>query len=216
MLRRRKTPAAMRYRLKRAMLELGPTGYPFESFIGQLFEKMGFETEVGVTVDGHCVTHEMDVIATQDKIQYLVECKYRMDQGNQISVQTPLYVRSRVDDIIRRREKMPKYEGLSFTGWVVTNTRFSSDSIKYGTCSGLRLLGWDFPRGKGLQHLIQEEKLYPITVLTGIPAELKQHLLEKNIITCTQLWRKRSILNDFEMPESRRERLLKELEEICD
>ena len=215
MLRRRKTPAALRYRVKRAMLELGPTGYPFETFIGQLFEKLGFETEVGVTVEGHCVTHEMDVIATQEKKQYLVECKYRMDQGNQISVQTPLYVRSRVDDIIRKREKMTKYQGLSFTGWLVTNTRFSSDSIKYGTCSGLHLLGWDYPRGKGLQHLIQEEKFYPITVLTGLPTDLKKYMLENGIVTCSQLWHNLSIMDGFELPPVRRERLLKELDELC-
>ncbi|MCK5738878.1 ATP-binding protein, partial [bacterium] len=158
---------------------------------------------------------EMDVIATRKKTQYLVECKYRMDQGNQISVQTPLYVRSRVDDIIRKREKMSKYQGLSFTGWVVTNTRFSADSIRYGSCSGLRLLGWDYPRGKGLQHLIQEEKLYPITVLTGLPTDLKKHMMENDIVTCSQLKQNLSILDGFELPPARHERLLKELNDIC-
>ena len=112
-LRRERTAAAIRYKLKQAILELGPTGYPFETLIGQLFEKKGCVTEVGVVVDGNCITHEMDVIATHDSSQHLVECKYHKDQGKQVSIQVPLYVRSRVDDIIHKRQELPEYHGFS-------------------------------------------------------------------------------------------------------
>jgi hypothetical protein len=80
-LRRQKTNSASRYKLKQAMLELGTTGYPFEQFIGQLFEAQGFDVQVGQILDGCCVTHEVDVIATGKNVQNLVECKYSQTQG---------------------------------------------------------------------------------------------------------------------------------------
>ena len=117
--------SATRYKLKQAIMELGPTGYPFERFVGHLMEAQGFKTEVGVIIQGHCVTHEIDVIATRNNSQFLVECKYSSDQGKNISVQVPLYVRSRVNDIVHKRKYMPEYESISFSAWIVTNTRFS-------------------------------------------------------------------------------------------
>jgi hypothetical protein len=66
--------AATLYKLKQAIMELGPTGYPFEQFTGQIFKKLGYEILVGVVVDGRCVTHEMDVVATREGDECLVEC----------------------------------------------------------------------------------------------------------------------------------------------
>jgi hypothetical protein len=188
LLRQDKTTSSLRYRLKQAILELGPTGYPFEILIGKLFQQTGFGAEVGVVVEGKCITHEMDVIATKSSIQHLAECKYHKDQGKQVSIQVPLYVRSRVDDIISKRQKMREYQDFSFTGWVITNTRFSSDSIQYSKCSGLKLLGWNYPPGEGLKEKIEKYKLYPITLLRNLTNKEKQHLLKEDIVICTQLF----------------------------
>ncbi len=214
-LRREKNTSAMRYRLKKAIMELGPTGYPFEQFIGQLFKKQGYNIEVGVVVDGVCVTHEMDVIATQNTIQHLVECKYHKDQGKYVSVQVPLYVRSRVNDIIEKRKDMPEYQGLSFTGWVVTNTRFSEDSIQYGTCSGLSLLAWDYPRSKGLKETIEELHLYPVTILDTLTKNQKQELMDRNVLTCMQLKENSHLLDSFALSEKKKKLLRDELKHIC-
>jgi len=54
LLRREQRGAAMRYKLKQAIMELGPTGYPFENLIGEIFRKQGFNIEVGVVVEGNC------------------------------------------------------------------------------------------------------------------------------------------------------------------
>ena len=214
-LRREKNTSAMRYRLKRAIMELGPTGYPFEQFIGQLFKKQGFDIEVGVVVDGVCVTHEMDVIATHNKIQHLVECKYHKDQGKHVSVQVPLYVRSRVNDIVDKRKNMSEYRGLSFTGWVVTNTRFSEDSIQYGTGSGLNLLAWDYPRNKGLKETIEELRLYPVTILHSLTKIQKQELMDQSILTCLQLKENFHLLDSFTLSEKKKKKLKDELAHIC-
>ena len=51
-----------RYNLKRALFDLGPTGFPFERFIARLFDQMGYTTQVDVTLPGKCVSHEVDVV----------------------------------------------------------------------------------------------------------------------------------------------------------
>lgn len=215
LLKRDKGSSAMRYKLKKAIFELGPTGYPFEQYMGQLFAKQGYEIEVGVVVDGHCLTHEMDVIATKKPIQHIMECKYHKDQGKTVSIQVPLYVRSRVNDIIRKREQMPEFKGLSFKAWVVTNTRFSPDSIKYGNCSGMKLLAWDYPQGHGLKDMIERVKVFPITVLTQLTKKEKQNLLDQDIVSCAQLLQNLHLLTPLNLSVRKQARLLNDLHDIC-
>src|SRR5690625_541238 len=50
--------SASKYSLKRAIFDLGPTGYPFERLISALLRHKGFETKVGVVLQGECVSHE--------------------------------------------------------------------------------------------------------------------------------------------------------------
>jgi len=215
LLRKTETGVAVRYKLKQAIMELGPSGYPFEDYIGYLFEKQGYEVKVGQVIEGHCVTHEMDVIATDKKIQHLVECKYSSDQGKQISVQVPLYVRSRVDDIIKKRKESPDYADFSFSGWVVTNTRFSADSLKYGKCSGLYMLAWDYPHGNGLKDLIERLQIYPITILIQLTNKEKQQLINKGVVVCNQIFKKPEILDSMQLTNAKYNALLKEINEIC-
>jgi hypothetical protein len=214
-LRSEKAHSAMRYRLKEAIFALGPTGYPFEQFIGQLFEKQGYNIEVGVVVDGYSVTHEMDVIANKEGLQNLVECKYHKDQGKQVSVQVPLYVRSRVNDIIRKREKMPEYQDLSFKGWVVTNTRFTPDSIQYAKYNDLHLLAWDYPQNKGLKFIVEDLKLYPITILHKLTRKEKQVLMKQGVVTCFQLLNDMSHVQKFNLTKKKETALYQELMDIC-
>tara|TARA_R110001583_G_scaffold61148_1_gene181054 strand:- start:13950 stop:14804 length:855 start_codon:yes stop_codon:yes gene_type:complete len=214
-LRRDRAHAAMRYKLKEAIIALGPTGYPFEQFIGQLFEHQNYEIEVGVVVDGYSVTHEMDVIATKNQLQNLVECKYHKDQGKHVSVQVPLYVHSRVNDIVRKREKMLEYQNLSFKAWVVTNTRFSDDSIQYGKCNDLQLLAWNYPQNKGLKHLVESMKLYPITILHKLTKKGKLFLIKRGIVTCAQLLKDLTLIEELGLTKNKQNALIEELKSIC-
>jgi hypothetical protein len=62
---------AGKYKLKKAVLELGPSGYPFERFVARLLECSGYKVEVGVVVPGQCVTHEVDVIGLKEHKKYI-------------------------------------------------------------------------------------------------------------------------------------------------
>ncbi|MDD4204949.1 MAG: ATP cone domain-containing protein [Candidatus Delongbacteria bacterium] len=214
-LKKRKNTHVFKYKLKQAIMELGPTGHPFESFIGKIMEIQGYRTEVALTVDGFCVTHEVDVIATKDSIQYIVECKYGKSSDKTVNVQVPLYVKSRVDDIVRKREKIKEYEGFIFHGMVATNTRFSPDSISYAECSGLYLLGWDYPAGNGLKDIIDREKIYPITVLSSLNHAQKQMLLDTGTVICRQIIKDPKILESLDLNLSKKDRVISELNSVC-
>src|SRR3989344_1403729 len=65
-----------RYSLKRSIMDLGPTGFPFERFIAAILTRQGFEVEVDMTVNGLCVSHEIDVLARKDGRKVMIECKF--------------------------------------------------------------------------------------------------------------------------------------------
>jgi hypothetical protein len=215
LLRRSKMGYAARYRLKKAMMELGPTGYPFEFFIGEVFRLKGFKVEVGQVLQGHCVTHEVDVIATKGKQQHFVECKYYQSTGKNGNVQVPMYIRSRVDDLIKYRKDLPQYKGFEFEGWVVTNTRFTTDAVSFAECTGLNMLSWDYPEGNGLKEFIDKEHIYPITVLTRLLNAEKHQLMDRGVVLCRQLLDNPRILNTIGMDQIRQRKLLDEIRHLC-
>lgn len=215
LLKKKRLGAAARYRLKQAMMEMGPTGYPFEIFIGQIFKSLGYDVEVGITLDGVCVTHEVDVIATKGLTQCFVECKYYQRTGKNANVQVPLYIRSRVNDLIDKRRQSTRWDAFQFEGWIATNTRFTLDAISYGVCSGLNLLSWDYPEGNSLREIVDRERIFPITVLTKLTQADKQKLMEMGIVICRQLSEKKHLLDEMGWDERKRKRVLKEAQVLC-
>lgn len=212
--KRNNNRVASQYKLKEAIMELGPTGYPFEQFMGKVIEGMGYSTKVGQIVQGVCVTHEVDVLATRDKEQCFVECKYGLSTDKNVNVKVPLYIRSRVNDIISKRKESDEYTGYTFRGWLVTNTRFTADAIDYGKCSGLYLLSWDYPAGNGLKEIIDRERIYPVTVLNHLSKIQKQSLIEHGIIICRQILESPEILNPFKLTKAKYNTLIQELNDI--
>jgi len=205
---------AARYSLKRAIMELGPTGYPFEHFVGQILLHLGFKTEVGQLLEGSCVKHEVDVVATGTNAQYFIECKYYNNQGKYADVKVPMYIKSRFEDIVDKRQHLPEYKDFSFYGWIVTNTRFTTDALAFGKCSGLHLISWDFPRGQGLKDIIEKDGLFPITVLTSIRKDQKQILLDKGIVLCSQIFKQPGMLNTLEIIPGIKQKIMEEINEL--
>jgi len=215
LLRNQRRSLAARYSLKKALMDLGPTGYPFEHFVGQIFKARGFSVEVGVVVEGCCVQHEMDVIATNGNLQCLVECKFHNGPGKVSNVQTPLYVRSRVDDIVKKRRETPGFSEMKFEGWIFTNTRFTTDAQDYGKCANLHLTSWDLPLGNSLKEIIERERFFPITVLTTLTKGEIQTLLDKGLVLCRQLIQNPETLLSLNLTSAKSKKVAQELEEIC-
>lgn len=215
LLRSNKFTTASRYGLKKAILEMGPTGYPFEHLISRVMELGGYSTQTGIVVDGFCVTHEVDVIATKDKQQVLVECKYGQSAGRVVSVKVPLYIHSRVNDIVRKRQTLPEFEGFSFQGCIATNTRFTTDAIDYAKCNNMWLLAWDYPVGQGLKDIIDRERIYPITVLNNLTKAQKQQLMEVGVVVCRQIHTQPKVLDKLQLTNRKLSALLDEVKDIC-
>lgn len=215
LLRKNSRPAAARYKLKKAVMELGPTGYPFEKFIGEMLRHQGFETEVGVIVKGHCVHHEVDVVAEKDEKHFMVECKFHSDQGRRCDVKVPLYIHSRFKDVERQWRKLEGHDTKFHQGWIFTNTRFTGDAVQYGNCAGLMLISWDHPKKGSLKERIDVAGLHPITCLTTITNYEKSKLLENEIVLCKHICNNPELLKTIGIHEQRHKKILKEAHEVC-
>ena len=215
LLKRKSRASASKYKLKKALMELGPSGYPFEKFVGKVFDHEGFDTRVGVIVQGNCVQHEVDVIAQKDYKHYMIECKYHSDQGRFCNVKIPLYIQSRFLDVQKQWEKQQGHKTKFHQGGVCTNTRFTSDAIQYGTCAGLMLTSWDYPKGHGLKERIDRLGLHPLTSLTTLTKAEKSKLLDKGIVLCKEINENPSILEQIGIPKQRQKNILKDSEELC-
>ncbi|CAM4275641.1 ATP cone domain-containing protein [Zobellia nedashkovskayae] len=215
LLKKKKSVFASKYKLKKAIYELGPTGFPFERFIGALLTYSGYETKVGIVMDGICVTHEIDVVAEKNGTVTIIECKFHSEEGRNCNVKVPLYIHSRYNDV-KAHWKTKKTETKTLNpGWVVTNTRFTSDAIKYGKCVNLYLLSWDYPLNDGIKDRIDRLKLYPITVSTILTNREKQFLLSRDVVLCRELWKEKFLLDHLGVSNTRKAKILSEVEQLC-
>lgn len=202
---------ASKYKLKRAIYELGPTGFPFERFVSRLLKYSGYTTVNNVVLKGKCVTHEIDVIAQKENVKTLIECKYHNEQGLKCNVKIPLYIQSRYMDV---KANYTEKERIGI-GWVVTNTKFTKDAIQYGICTGLYLLSWNYPADNGLKDRIDRLGLYPITVSTLLTKREKQFLINRDVILCRDLKGDNFYLDKLEISDIRKKKILSEINKLC-
>ena len=215
MLKRKSRVSASKYKLKKALMELGPTGFPFEKLVGKLLAHEGFSTQVGVIVQGNCVQHEVDVIAQKDNTHYMIECKYHSDQGRFCNVKIPLYIHSRFLDVEKQWERQKGHEAKLHKGGVYTNTRFTSDAVQYGKCVELLLTSWDYPIGDGLKDRIDKLGLHPLTALTTLTKAEKTKLLDEGIVLCKELHEKPVLLEKIGIDKKRHKKILEDSEALC-
>lgn len=155
LLRKRDKITAAKYTLKEALMRLGDSGYPFEVFIEKLLQREGYTTQRNVVLEGECVSHEVDIIATKNKEVIMVECKHHRSEELMCHIQTALYVYARFLDLKAKFNQV----------MLATNTLFSKQTLQYGSCRGMLLLGWNYPMNFGLERRIDKYRLYPVTLL---------------------------------------------------
>ena len=215
LLKKQSRSAAARYKLKSAIMELGPAGFAFEKFVAALLKADGYSTQTGQIVPGKCVKHEVDVIAQRANVQCMVECKFHSTKGKNSDVKIPLYIRSRFVDVSEAWNHDPQFEGLEFEGWVVTNTRFTSDAEQYGGCVGLKLISWDAPKGNSIKERIDRSGLHPVTSLTSITLSEKKTLLDMDIVLCSELTKAPQLLSKIGLAKKRSNRVMNEVNQLC-
>jgi len=208
-------PIAMRYNLKRALMELGPAGYPFEQFISQLFAHMGYKVATNQICSGICVDHEVDIIAQKGKKHFMIECKFHNRLGLKSDVKVALYIQARFEDIRQSWEQDSKHGEEFHQAWLVTNTRFTTEAIKYGLCRNMKLLGWSFPIKDNLAAMIDKLGLHPITALPSLSRKQKRVFIKNGFILCRDARKHKDLLKQMGFSQYKIEKLVKELEAVC-
>lgn len=214
-LRKTSYTTAGRYKLKKAIFELGDTGFPFEKLVGKILAEEGYDTKVGVFLEGSCVKHEIDVVAQKDNYQYIIECKFHSQQGRFCNVKIPLYINSRFLDVERKLKSQKGNNLRVYQGGVYTNTRFSLDALQYGECAGLVMTSWDHPRGDGLKDRVDRSGLHPLTALDSITKAEKIKLLNTGIVLCKELHKNQHLLDEIGISKTRQRGILKQSYELC-
>lgn len=214
LLHKEEKPIALKYSLKRAIMDLGPSGFAFEDFIAEIFRTKGFEAETGKIVRGFCVEHEVDVVAWNNEKLIMVEAKFHNELGIKSDLKIALYVKARFDDLRKMTYKYGKDRQLD-EGWLVTNTKFTSTAIEYGSCQGgLRMIGWNYPPVGNLHDMIIESKLHPITCLSTLNGREKKELLDKGVVLCKTVLENQDLLINIGLNSSKSSKVIEEIESL--
>lgn len=206
---------ATRYNLKQALLQLGPTGYPLESFIAALFAFEGFTVITDQTVAGKCVGHEIDVIAHLKDKKYMIESKFHNRQNLKSDVKVPLYIQARYEDI-RQAWQQQVPNSREFTDiWIITNTEFTADATQYAQCEHMRLMSWRTPAGYSLRELVTKHKLHPITALVHLSQRQKRVFLKKGLVLCRDILTHQKLLTELGLKPNEIEQIVRDAQSLC-
>lgn len=203
-------PLAARYSIKRAVLQLGPSGFPFEQFLAEVLRAHGWSARTGVALTGRCAPHEVDVLAEKDGRRIGIEAKFHNEAGGKTDIKDALYVHARYQDLGRAPEAASRVD----EGWLVTNTQFTRNAIRYAQCANLTLLGWDYPHGRGLQAMIEEARVHPLTCLTTLSESEKHRFLEKKVVLCKSV-AAGHVLEEYGIRPDKIPTVLEEAKRLC-
>jgi hypothetical protein len=215
-LRKKQRSVAVRYSLKKAVAMLGPTGFPFEKFIAEIFKAEGYTTIIDQVVQGKCVEHEVDVVAWKVKELIMVEAKFHTDFNLKSDLKIVLYVKARYDDIFGQEYTYGSEKRKLTEGWIITNTKFSATAIQYGQCQpSLKFVGWNYPYDNNLHHMIERHELIPLTALTSISMAEKNAFIAKGIILSKSLLDS-NLLKEFKFDEKKTKSIQDEVQSLCE
>jgi len=195
---KKESGVAEKYNLKRAIMNLGPTGFPFEEFIAEILRNYGYKATTDAKLKGKVIYQEVDVIAEKDK-KFMIECKYHNEPGTDTRLQPAMYTYARFLDLAQYKFDQP---------WLITNTKCTSDAVGYAKGVNLKITSWNFPKEESLLRLITSKNLYPVTILF-LTNEIKEKLIMNKVVLLKTL-----IEKDLKELYKRTNIPIKELEKI--
>jgi hypothetical protein len=181
----KETPgAALKFNIKEGIRKLGPTGFPFEKFVSEIFKKLGFETQTNLFLSGFCLNdYETDFVARKENLIYVGECKYRNFAGEEVHLRDALANYARFQDVLKgpyfEEEKKRNYQVKTI---MVTNARFTSRAVQYFSCMDIDYIGWKSPKNNSLEYLIEKYGLYPITILPSLKGYLENIFVSEKMM----------------------------------
>lgn len=191
-----------KYRLRQAIMDLGPTGYPFEDYVSEILKLEGYQTQVRQNILGKCISHEIDIVAQKDNMKYMIECKFHNSPGSRSQVHVPLYTKARFDDI--------KETNNMHQAWLITNTKITSDALNYALCSNMKVMSWDYPQNGSFKDLVEKYRLYPVTASVNLSQNQKQILTTNHIVLAKDICQNPSSLDVLGLPEDKKNSVIME------
>lgn len=187
----------------------------FEQFIRMLLEEYGYTVFDSQIVQGKCVEHEIDAIAYRGANTYLVEIKHHRNHHSYSGLDIPRITQATFEDVADGYKL--HLNSINFTkALIVCNTKFSEHATQYAKCKGIDLIGWKTPLNYGLEQMIDEKKLLPISILKRLDKKSMKKLADNHIVLLKQLitiniddlWKKTRI------PKIQLEKIIKTAKEI--
>lgn len=197
-----------RYDLKRAIMSLGPSGFPFEDYFSRILNYYDYETKTGNKLHGTKIYHEVDIVAKKNNKKWMVECKYHNESGTVTRLKPAMYTYARFLDLKRQKFDSP---------WLVTNTKCSVDAVRYARGVELRITSWKYPKKESLQDLIKKKNLYPITIIKSLNGVAKERLFSLKILVAKDLlnFTVEQLEERTGLTESESIKVLEEVKAIC-
>jgi hypothetical protein len=166
-----------------AMMEPKPD---FEQYIQMLLKEQGFQVTPNAIVRGKCVEHEIDAIAKKDGKTYIVEVKHHSNHHTLSGLDVDRISRAIFEDITDGF-----HLGLNSINVdkavIVCNTKLSDHAKRYADCRGIEHIGWRYPPDRGIDRMIEEKKLYPITYLKNLDSTTIRRLTGEGVLLLKQL-----------------------------
>jgi hypothetical protein len=187
-LKRQQPWAAARYNLRDAINRMGPAGYNFEKYVASVLDAYGYVTDTPGSFQGACVSHETDVTAEKDGRRIFIEAKFRRDYNGTVNIKDTLATWARFLDLVDGSKigLCPHFDEV----WIVTNARFTDQSLKFGHCKNMKMVGWNHPSENSFAHMVDINALYPITIIDGLSPKEITNFAKANIMLCREISQK--------------------------
>lgn len=216
MLKKTEEKSAIKYSLRRSIFSLGPSGFPFESFIAEVMEAKGYKVRKDQVLDGECVPHEIDVVAYNKDELLFIEAKFHNDISIKSDTKVALYIKARFDDLKDSVFRIENDRRKMTRGVLVTNTKFTENALRYGKCADtFDMISWDYPKNGNLYDLIYETGLHPMTCIPQLSKKQKQDLLQRGITTCNALKANDTIMREIGVPKKKVDHIIRNIDAIC-
>ena len=175
-----------RYNLREAIFNMGPAGFNFEYYIAAVLRAYGHDASVPQEeIQGSCVSHEVDIVSEKDGRTIFIEAKFRNERTRSVNLKDTMATWSRYVDLV---DGGATGKGIHFDEvWIVTNARFSDRAKQFGTCKGMRLIGWSFPKDQSFEKLVDKVHLYPITAITDVQKGELRQFAESGLLLCKDI-----------------------------
>ena len=158
----------------------------FEEYVRLLLAAEGYDVRPNTVIRGRCVKHEIDGVLERDGERVYLETKHHRRRHSYTPFHVSLSAKAKFDDIRRGHE-----EGLNDYDFsrvlIVCNTRMTEHARVYADCVGIDHVGWKAPPERGIDAMITEAGVYPVTMLRSVGRGERDVLSEAGVVTLRQL-----------------------------